>query len=124
MCIFNAGTDEYLSPDQKILLLLPMFHVYGLAICTVASLARGVAVVVMPQFDFVKMLTAIQTYRITTLPLVPPIIIALAKQEIIHKFDLRSLYQIGSGAAPLGKEIMDACAKRFPNVRFKQVCSF
>ncbi|KAG0617674.1 hypothetical protein M758_4G007000 [Ceratodon purpureus] len=109
ICIFNSGVDEALSPDQKLLLLLPMFHVYGLAFCTVASLGRGVMVVVLPQFDFVKMLTAIQTYKITHVPLVPPIIIGLAKQEII-----------GSGAAPLRKEIMDTCAKRFSNVKFKQ----
>lgn len=124
MCIFNSGADEILSPDQRILLLLPMFHVYGLAICTVASLARGVAVVVLPQFDFVKMLTAIQTHRITHVPLVPPIIIGLAKQDVVQKFDLSSLEQIGSGAAPLGKDILDICSKRFPNVRFKQVSYF
>ena len=121
ICIFNSGVDEALSPDQKLLLLLPMFHVYGLVICTVASLGRGVMVVVLPQFDFMKMLTAIQTYKITHVPLVPPIIIGLAKQEIVNKFDLSSLIQIGSGAAPLGKEIMDTCAKRFSNVKFKQV---
>jgi 4-coumarate--CoA ligase len=121
ICIFNSGVDEDLSLDHKLLLVLPMFHVYGLAICTVASLGRGMMVVVLPQFDFVKMLTAIQTYRITHIPLVPPIIIGLAKQDVILKFDLSSLVQIGSGAAPLGKEIMDACAKRFPNAKLKQV---
>ena len=123
ICIFNHGIDELLSPDQWLLLVLPMFHVYGLAICTVTSLARGMTVVVLPQFDFVKMLTAVQTYRVTHVPLVPPIIIGLAKQDIVLKFDLSSLVQIGSGAAPLGKEILDACAKRFPNVNFKQVCT-
>lgn len=124
ICIFNSGVDEFLSPDQNLLLVLPMFHVYGLAICTVASLGRGITVIVLPQFDFVKMLTAIQTYRITHVPLVPPIIIGLAKQDIVLKFDLSSLVQIGSGAAPLGKDIMDMCAKRFPNVAFKQVLMF
>jgi len=121
ICVFNSGVDEFLSPDQKLLLVLPMFHVYGLAICTVTSLARGVSLIVLPQFDFVKMLTAIQKYQVTHVPCVPPIIIALAKQDIVLKFDLSSLRQIGSGAAPLGKEILDTCAKRFPNVKFKQV---
>jgi len=79
-----------------------------------------VSLIVLPQFDFVKMLTAIQKYQVTHVPCVPPIIIALAKQDIVLKFDLSSLRQIGSGAAPLGKEILDTCAKRFPNVKFKQ----
>ncbi|KAG0589629.1 hypothetical protein KC19_1G034900 [Ceratodon purpureus] len=120
ICVFNSGQDEPLSPDHKLLLVLPMFHVYGLAICTVSSLARGMSVVVLPQFDFVKMLSAIQTYQITHVPCVPPIIIALAKQDVVLKFNLSSVVQFGSGAAPLGKEIMDACAKRFPNVKIKQ----
>lgn len=75
----------------------------------------------MPQFDFVNMLSTIQTYRVTHLPLVPPIVIGLAKQDIVFKFDLSSLVQIISGAAPLGKEMLEACAKRLPTVQFKQV---
>lgn len=122
-CMLNAGSDETLSPDDVLLLLLPMFHVYGLGICTVASLARGIMLVVMPQFDFVNMLSTIQTYRVTHLPLVPPIVIGLAKQDIVFKFDLSSLVQIISGAAPLGKEMLEACAKRLPTVQFKQLTS-
>lgn len=121
ICMFNSGNDENLSPTDVYLVVLPQFHVYGLAICTVAALARGTSVVTMPQFDLVKMLSAIQTYKVTTVPLVPPVIIALTKLDIVNKFDLSSLVQIGSGAAPLGKEMMLACAKRFPNVRLKQV---
>ena len=124
ICMFNSGNDENLSPTDVYLVVLPQFHVYGLAICTVAALARGTSVVTMPQFDLVKMLSAIQTYKVTTVPLVPPVIIALTKLDIVNKFDLSSLVQIGSGAAPLGKEMMLACAKRFPNVRLKQVLHF
>uniref|UniRef100_A0A7I4CUJ2 4-coumarate--CoA ligase n=1 Tax=Physcomitrium patens TaxID=3218 RepID=A0A7I4CUJ2_PHYPA len=119
-CLYNSGVDEVFSSDHVLLVLLPMFHVYGLAICTMCSLARGIKVVVMPQFNFVEMLSFIQTYKITHLPLVPPIIIALAKQDVVLKFDLSSLFQIGSGAAPLGKDILSLCAKRFPNVKLKQ----
>jgi 4-coumarate--CoA ligase len=121
ICMFNSGHDENLLPTDIYLVVLPQFHVYGLAICTVAALARGITVVILPQFDLVKMLSAIQTYKVTTVPLVPPIIIALTKLDIVNKFDLSSLLQLGSGAAPLGKEMMSACAKRFPNIRLKQV---
>ena len=124
ICMFNSGHDEILLPTDVYLVVLPQFHVYGLAICTVAALARGTSVVTMPQFDLVKMLSAIQTYKVTVVPLVPPVIIALTKLDIVNKFDLSSLVQIGSGAAPLGKEMMLACAKRFPNVRLKQVLHF
>lgn len=98
-----------------------MFHVYGLAICTITSLAKGMTVVVLPKFDFVNMLDACQTYKVTNLPLVPPIIIALTKLDVVLKYDLSALVQIGSGAAPLGRDILIECAKRFPKIDFKQV---
>eukprot|EP01018_Ginkgo_biloba_P019510 Gb_13602 [translate_table: standard] len=102
------------------LLLLPMFHVYGLSIVTYAQLQKGNAVVSMAKFDFVRMLEAIQEYKITDLPLVPPIMIGLAKQNVGAKYDLSSLQQIVTGAAPLGKDIMEECAKRIPNVELVQ----
>jgi acyl-CoA synthetase (AMP-forming)/AMP-acid ligase II len=109
-------------PDQILLLVLPMFHVFGLVHCTLSTLFRGMTLVVLPRYDFANMLTAIQTYRATHLPLVPPIIISLAKQDLVFKFDLRSLSNIFCAAAPLGKETMDTCATRFPNVKLQQVC--
>ena len=53
-----------------------------------------------------------QKYRVTVSHIVPPIVIALAKQPVVEKFDLSSLKLIMSGAAPLGAEIQEECAKR------------
>lgn len=47
--------------------------------------------------------------------------ISLAKQDLVFKFDLSSLNHIFCAAAPLGKETMDTCATRFPNVKLQQV---
>ncbi|MFS8034418.1 putative 4-coumarate--CoA ligase [Helianthus anomalus] len=55
-------------------------------------------------------------YRVTYLWVVPPVFLALAKKEVVNKFDLSSLKQLGSGAAPLGKELMEECAKKLPHV--------
>lgn len=117
------SVEAFRLPDQILLLVLPMFHIFGLVFGTLSALFSGMTVVVLPRFDFAKMLTAIQTYRATYLPLVPPIFIGLAKQDLVLKFDLSSLKQIVCAAAPLGKETMDSCATRFPKVKFQQVCS-
>nr|GEW86218.1 4-coumarate--CoA ligase-like 7 [Tanacetum cinerariifolium] len=69
------------------------------------------------KFEFGGMLRNLEKYRVTHLWVVPPVILALAKRDVVKKFDLSSLKQIGSGAAPLGKELMEECAKN-PQVVF------
>ncbi|KAI5063337.1 hypothetical protein GOP47_0021884 [Adiantum capillus-veneris] len=83
-------------------------------------IAQGSTVVVQQKFDFVETLAAVQKFRITHMPVVPPILIALAKSPMVQKFDLSSLCNVGSGAGPLGKEVMDAFSARFPNVVIPQ----
>ncbi|KAA8544125.1 hypothetical protein F0562_022137 [Nyssa sinensis] len=96
------------------LCVLPMFHAFGLCVILYSQLQRGNAVVSMGKFDLEMLLMAVEKYRVTHLWVVPPIILALSKQSVVKKYDLSSLKQIGSGAAPLGKELMDECAKNFP----------
>ena len=55
----------------------------------------------MSSFDFLKMLSHIETYRISLLLVVPPILNAMAKHPQARKADLSSVETIGSGAAPL-----------------------
>jgi len=43
---------------------------------------------------------------------VPPIVLALAKQPSVDKYDLSKLRCINSGAAPLGEDLARACATR------------
>ena len=61
---------------------------------------------VIPKFDFLQFLGYIQKFRITSIAGVPPIMVALAKHPAVDKFDLSSLTGLGSGAAPLGKDII------------------
>jgi acyl-CoA synthetase (AMP-forming)/AMP-acid ligase II len=110
-----------LNPDRQAILarsrglcFLPMYHAYAQTYF-IANLPRiGTPVYVMPRFDFVKLLTYVQRYRITLLTCVPPIVVALAKHPIVAKFDLSSVETIGCGAAPLGQEIGDDVEKLFP----------
>jgi 4-coumarate--CoA ligase len=59
----------------------------------------------MKKFDFIQMLEYIERYRITTLSMVPPIVVALAKHPAVKNYDLSSVEAAGSGAAPLGFEV-------------------
>lgn len=118
-----ADQDAAGEKHNKFLCVLPMFHVFGLSILLYAQLQRGNSIVSMAKFDFGELLKNIEKYKVTNLWVVPPIILALAKQGVVNKFDLSSLRQIGSGAAPLGKDLMQECAKNFPQAVIMQVIS-
>jgi len=66
-------------------------------------------------------MAAVQRHRVTHLFCVPPVMITLAKLGSVGKYDLSSLRFIGSGAAPLGKDVMEGVAKNFPEAVIAQV---
>ncbi len=53
------------------------------------------------------------------LPIVPPIVLFLAKHPIVAKFDLSSVHTILSGAAPLGAEQAAECKARFKHIAIR-----
>lgn len=115
--------DQELAGEMhnSFLCVLPMFHVFGLAVIMYAQLQRGNAVVSVSKFDLELILKTVEKYGVTHLWIVPPIVLALAKNSIVKKYNLTSLRQIGSGAAPLGRELMQECAKNFPQAVVCQV---
>jgi acyl-CoA synthetase (AMP-forming)/AMP-acid ligase II len=102
----------YTSERDRVIAVLPFFHIYGLVVIMNMTLHRGATIVTMPRFDLVEFLRAIQEYRITRVNVVPPIALALAKHPLVDEFDLSSLEFVGSGAAPLSAELELACAER------------
>jgi acyl-CoA synthetase (AMP-forming)/AMP-acid ligase II len=66
----------------------------------------------MPRFDFAEYLSNLERYRVTVAHVVPPIVLALAKQPAVEGRDLSSLRLLFSGAAPLGSELTRACSER------------
>ncbi|KDO60226.1 hypothetical protein CISIN_1g026609mg [Citrus sinensis] len=101
--------------DYVFLCVLPLFHVFGLAVITCGQLQKGSCIILMAKFDLEMFLRAIEKHRVTHIWVVPPLILALAKHGLVKKFDLSSLKLVGSGAAPLGKELMEECAKNVPS---------
>ena len=89
------------------LCFLPLYHAYGQTFYVANLPHLWAPVYVMEGFDFVKMLEYIQKFRISSLTLVPPIMLALAKHPLAKKFDFSSLDSIGCGAAPLGREVCE-----------------
>ncbi|MER5943017.1 4-coumarate--CoA ligase family protein [Streptomyces sp. NPDC001928] len=99
-------------PGDRILAVLPFFHIYGLTALMNAPLRVGATVVVLPRFDLETFLAAIQNHRITGLYVAPPIVLALAKHPLVEQYDLSSLKYIISAAAPLDAQLAAACSQR------------
>ncbi|MFJ9118026.1 4-coumarate--CoA ligase family protein [Streptomyces sp. NPDC102394] len=99
-------------PGDRILAVLPFFHIYGLTALMNAPLRLGATVVVLPRFELDTFLAAIQNHRITGLYVAPPIVLALAKHPLVEQYDLSSLTHITSAAAPLDASLAEACSRR------------
>ncbi|MFE9567547.1 4-coumarate--CoA ligase family protein [Streptomyces sp. NPDC006692] len=106
-------------PGERILAVLPFFHIYGLTALLNAPLRSGATVVVLPRFDLGQFLGAIEKHRITGLYVAPPIVLALAKHPAVAQYDLSSLEYVVSAAAPLDSRLAAACSARLklPPVR-------
>ncbi|MFF1274029.1 4-coumarate--CoA ligase family protein [Streptomyces marokkonensis] len=100
------------GPGDRVLAVLPFFHIYGLTALMNAPLRQGATVVVLPRFDLETFLAAIQNHRITGLYVAPPIVLALAKHPLVAQYDLSSLKHIVSAAAPLDASLAAACSRR------------
>lgn len=102
---FRAG-------DERVIAVLPFFHIYGLTVLMNQVLQWGGTVVSLPRFDLEQFLTAMQEYRVTRAFVAPPILLALAKHPMVDRYDLSSLRSITSGAAPLDAELAQAVQDR------------
>ena len=79
--------------------VLPFFHIYGLVVILNLGLHVGATVVTMPRFELEACLRLLQTYRVTLAPVVPPIVLALARHPAVDQYDRRASTLL-SGAAP------------------------
>jgi 4-coumarate--CoA ligase len=112
LMVKRAVGDWYSSSEDKFLGVLPFFHIYGLTGLVQQPLHRGIELLVMPAFDMETFLRSIQEHRITFIYVAPPVIVRLARDKMVDKYDLSSVKMITSGAAPLTKELVDAVHKR------------
>jgi acyl-CoA synthetase (AMP-forming)/AMP-acid ligase II len=96
---------ECFGEGDTVLAALPFFHIYGMVVIMMLGLANGATIVSVPRFDFQEFLTLVQKYRMTVLPLVPPIVLAMVKSPAVSQFDLSSVRLVFSGAAPLSEDL-------------------
>lgn len=91
----------------------PWFHSMGFFSMVLNSCSRDATFVFLPKFEEETFLRCVQDYKISTIVVVPPIMVFLAKSPLVDKYDLSSLRSITCGAAALSREIEDQVRERF-----------
>ncbi|XP_077237793.1 4-coumarate--CoA ligase 2-like [Tasmannia lanceolata] len=116
----GENPNLHLKSDDIVLCVLPLFHIFSLNSVLLCSLRVGAGVLLMQKFDIGVLLELIQRHRVSVAMVVPPLVLALAKNPMVESFDLSSIRIVLSGAAPLGKELEDALRRRVPQANFGQ----
>jgi len=97
-----------LRQDDRVLLVLPLFHIYSMNVAMNASLRMGATIVLISRFEPGPVLEQIQKYRCTILYGAPPMFVAWVNYPELTTYDLSSLRVAGSGAAALPVQILEA----------------
>ncbi|MDP9100855.1 MAG: AMP-binding protein [Actinomycetota bacterium] len=87
--------------------VLPLFHAYGLTVALTSTVLLGGTLVLLPRFDLDQVFEAIDAWKPTLFPGVPPIYKALADSPRAKEHDLRSIRVCVSGAMKLPSEIQE-----------------
>lgn len=97
---------------DKMLAILPFYHIYGAVKLVQFPFICGTAVVVMPRFDPVQFCANIEKYRINVALVVPPVLVVMARHPAVDEYDLSTVRCLFSGAAPLGGALTKSVKER------------
>ncbi|HEY1561351.1 MAG TPA: long-chain fatty acid--CoA ligase [Caulobacteraceae bacterium] len=97
----------------------PMFHLADAA-CVFGVTMLGGAHVVLPGFEPVATLKAIEEHRINSLVLVPTMIGMLCEALRTQTRDTSSVRRIAYGASPISEAVLTQAMTAFPNAEFGQ----
>ncbi|KAJ4987848.1 AMP-binding enzyme [Stagonosporopsis vannaccii] len=94
--------------------VIPMYHSYGMILWNLRVNLVPNTTILLPKWSVEAALRAIEKYRITALPLVPPLVRQLALSPLTAKYDLSSVVAAVSGAAYLPPDVAVQLAQKLP----------
>lgn len=100
-----ALLDPHPEQSDRVLGVLPFFHVFANTCVLNRTVAMGGEIVMLPRFDAGQVLASIERTKATSLPGVPTMYQALLDHPAIGKSNLSSLRVCISGGAPLPLEV-------------------
>ncbi|MEI7610793.1 MAG: AMP-binding protein, partial [Rhodospirillaceae bacterium] len=87
--------------EEKMLAVLPFFHVFAMTVALNAAMVLGAEIVLVPRFDLDDLLDLIDDKKPSLFPAVPTIYTAINAHPEREQHDLTSIRYCISGGAPL-----------------------
>ena len=98
---------DVLKPGKdRVLTVIPLFHVYGMTSCMNLAIYTGAMSVMLPRFDLEEVLQTIRDVQPTSFPGVPTMYIALNNHPNVSDYNVDSIKVCNSGSAPMPGEIL------------------
>ena len=104
-----AGRFE-VGPDDVVLLVLPLAHIYALNVGLGTAMTVGATMVLVDRFDPSVTVAAIAAHRVSLILGAPPMYVAWLESGVLEDADLSSVRIAVSGAAPLGVPTLERFA--------------
>ena len=101
------GNRDTRKGEDRYLLVIPFFHIYGFTVGMIEGVWRGVQQILIPKYDVEVVLTAIRDYCPTYFPAVPTIYISLLNHPKAKEYGIDKVRAFNSGSAPLPLEVID-----------------
>ncbi|MEN1967508.1 long-chain fatty acid--CoA ligase [Lentibacillus sp. N15] len=98
--------DTFDPGNDRVLTVIPLFHVYGMTACMNLAVFTGAMSIMLPRFNLDEVLQTIKDTQPTKFPGVPTMYIALLNHPDVTPEDLGSLKVCNSGSAPMPGEIL------------------
>lgn len=105
--------QDVLTPgEDRVLTVIPLFHVYGMTSCMNLSLYTGAMSILLPRFDLEEVLQTIRDVQPTSFPGVPTMYIALNSHPKLSEYQVDSIKICNSGSAPMPQEVLRSFEKQ------------
>ncbi|MSV29815.1 MAG: long-chain fatty acid--CoA ligase [Bryobacterales bacterium] len=108
-CIQTALWRQYIVErgEERGILVLPMYHIYGLQVGALLTAWTGGMQVLIPKFDIDLLVDSFRRYQPSSFAGVPTLYIALLNHPEARNCNLDKVRSFGCGSAPLPLEVIE-----------------
>ena len=93
----------------------PMYHVIGQTQYCITAPKRGIKNYIMKKYELETWLKYIVSYKVSTMLLIPPILISMLHHPAMKQYDLSSVRYVSVGGAPLRESVSERFKELMPN---------
>ncbi|HEY9773862.1 MAG TPA: long-chain-fatty-acid--CoA ligase [Planktothrix sp.] len=108
-----ASLELKMTPEDKFLVVLPLCHVYGLAVVMLGLFRQGGTLVVLDKFEAVAALKHIESEKVSLIPAVPAMYQFMLNEMEKNSYDVSSVRLCLSGAAAMPLEMFGQLRTQF-----------